>query len=147
MSQSEKSFTVSDRRQFTADGQPREGERADEAVASQASAKGAAADASRDAPTDAWRSAALDVEERPADFGRFLLGLGAEAARLIAGEGLPEGAPAAEGLRAAREILGILEMLKDKTEGRRTADEDALVAELLFQLRMAYVERTRASQP
>jgi hypothetical protein len=38
-------------------------------------------------------------------------------------------------------------MLKDKTEGRRTADEDALFGELLFQLRMAYVERSRAGKP
>jgi hypothetical protein len=35
-------------------------------------------------------------------------------------------------------------MLKDKTEGRRTAAEDALLDEFLFQLRMAYVEKTRA---
>jgi hypothetical protein len=43
--------------------------------------------------------------------------------------------------------VAILEMLRDKTEGRRTAQEDALLADLLFQLRMAYVERTRAGQP
>jgi hypothetical protein len=47
----------------------------------------------------------------------------------------------------AREIIGILEMLKDKTEGRRTPDEDALLSELLFELRMAYVGRTRAGKP
>ena len=35
-------------------------------------------------------------------------------------------------------------MLKDKTEGRRTSAEEALLDELLFQLRMAYVEKTRA---
>jgi hypothetical protein len=38
-------------------------------------------------------------------------------------------------------------MLKDKTEGRRTAEEEALLAGLLFELRMAYVERTRAVEP
>jgi hypothetical protein len=55
--------------------------------------------------------------------------------------------PRAEVLVAARQVVGILEMLKDKTQGRRTADEEALLAELLFQLRMAYVERTRAVGP
>ncbi len=65
----------------------------------------------------------------------------------MAGEGAPEGAPPAETLAAARQIVGILEMLKDKTEGRRTSEEDALLSELLFQLRMAYVERTRAGKP
>jgi hypothetical protein len=34
-------------------------------------------------------------------------------------------------------------MLRDKTEGRRTAPEDALLDDLLFQLRLAYVEKTR----
>ena len=38
-------------------------------------------------------------------------------------------------------------MLKDKTEGRRTADEDALLAGSCYELRMAYVERTRAVKP
>ena len=50
-------------------------------------------------------------------------------------------------LAGARQIVAILEMLKDKTEGRRTANEDALLAELLFQLRMAYVERARTVEP
>ena len=35
-------------------------------------------------------------------------------------------------------------MLKEKTEGRRTSAEETLLDELLFQLRMAYVEKTRA---
>jgi hypothetical protein len=73
------------------------------------------------------------------------MGLAAEAGRLMAGgEG---GEAPSETLTGARQIVGILEMLKDKTEGRRTADEDALLAELLFQLRMAYIERTRAGKP
>jgi hypothetical protein len=53
----------------------------------------------------------------------------------------------ARSARGARQIVAILEMLKQKTEGRRTADEDALFAALLFELRMAYVERTREVGP
>ena len=60
---------------------------------------------------------------------------------------MPEGTAPEEVLAGARQIVAILEMLKDKTEGRRTADEDALLAELLFQLRMAYVERARTVEP
>ena len=129
MSQSEKSFTVSDRRHFTPEGRPRDD---DPGTAEAQSAPAAGA-----APT----------AEAPADFSHFLLGLAAEAGRLLAGEGVPEGAPRQEALAGARQIVAILEMLKVKTEGRRTADEEALLAELLFQLRMAYVERTRAVEP
>ena len=36
-------------------------------------------------------------------------------------------------------MIGVLEMLKDKTEGRRTPQEDQLLDGLLYELRMAYV--------
>jgi hypothetical protein len=124
MSQSEKSFNVSDRRHFTAEGRPREVD-----------------------PGPGEQQPSASPEDRPAEFSHFLLGLAAEAGRLLAGEGVPEGMPRAEVLAGARQIVAILEMLKDKTQGRRTADEEALLAELLFQLRMAYVERTRAVEP
>jgi len=131
MSQSEKSFTVSDRRHFTPEGRPRDDD---------PEAEGQAAPETPEAHAPA-------SEEQPVDFSHFVLGLAAEAGRLMAGEGAGEGGPPAQTLAAARQIVAILEMLKDKTEGRRTADEDALLAELLFQLRMAYVERTRAVKP
>jgi hypothetical protein len=133
MSQSEKSFTVSDRRHFTPEGRPRD----DEARADEMAPPEPAATAS-DPPA---------AEDGPAEFSHFLLGLAAEAGRLLAGEGVPEATPRHELLASARQIVAILEMLKDKTEGRRTADEDALLAGLLFQLRMAYVERARAVEP
>ena len=130
MSQSEKSFTVSDRRHFTPEGRPRDDD------------PGAEEQAAPEAP-----EAQAPAGEEPVDFSHFILGLAAEAGRLMAGEGAAKGGQPAETLAAARQIVAILEMLKDKTEGRRTADEDALLAELLFQLRMAYVERTRAVKP
>ena len=120
MSQSEKSFTVSDRRHFTPEGRPR-----DDAAKPEAEEQAA---------------------EAEADFSHFLLGLAAQAGQLIAGQELPEGTTPEQALSGARSIIAILEMLKDKTEGRRTAEEDALVAQLLFELRMAYVERTRAGK-
>jgi hypothetical protein len=72
------------------------------------------------------------------------MSLGAQAGMLLSGEGLPEGMDPGAALEGAGSVIAILEMLKDKTEGRRTSAEDALLDDLLFQLRMAYVERTRA---
>jgi Domain of unknown function (DUF1844) len=131
--QSDKPFTVSDRRHFTPEGRPRD----DDADA------GAPPSQQAVPPTP---DPGQPADEPPADFSQFLMGLAAEAARLLAGEGVPEGTPRAETLAGARSMVAILEMLKDKTEGRRTPGEDTLLAELLFQLRMAYVERTRAGQ-
>jgi hypothetical protein len=132
MSQSEKPFNVSDRRHFTPEGRPRdesEGRAEPEAEPKPAAREDASA------------------PEPPVEFSHFVLGLASEAGRFITGEGLPVEMPADERLRSARHVIAILEMLKDKTEGRRTADEDALLGELLFQLRMAYVERSRAGKP
>jgi hypothetical protein len=135
MSQSEKSFTVSDRRHFTPEGRPR-----DDAAEPQGEEQAAEARARAAVPGPGQDS------EGPADFSHFLLGLAAQAGQLLAGQELPEGTTPEQALSGARSIIAILEMLKDKSEGRRTAEEDALVAELLFELRMAYVERTRAGK-
>jgi hypothetical protein len=145
MSQSEKPFTVSDRRHFTPEGRPREEAAQDEASREQSPRPEPDRTQSAQAPpgegTDAGAS------DHPAEFAPFLLGLAAQAGQLIAGQGLPEGTSPEQALTGAREIISILEMLKGKTEGRRTPDEDALLSELLFELRMAYVGRTRAGKP
>lgn len=170
MSESKKSFTVKDRRHFTPEGQVREepekpvdaGESSGEASSAAAGAdhepSPPAADPEDDrpvgsAPAEAPPGSSSSTPEPgggeaagagPADFGQFLLSLGAQAGMLLSGQGLPEGADAGEALAGARSIISILEMLKGKTEGRRTAQEDEVLEGLLYQLRMAYVERSRA---
>jgi hypothetical protein len=173
MSESKKSFTVKDRRHFTPEGQVR-GEPEDpvepveestgEASSSTPAPGGsgepspAVTDPEKDppsgsapveAPPESPSSAPASGSEEtadagPADFGQFLLSLGAQAGMLLSGQGLPEGADPGEALAGARSIISILEMLKGKTEGRRTAQEDEVLEGLLYQLRMAYVERSRA---
>jgi hypothetical protein len=131
MSESKKSFTVSDRRHFTPEGRPRDD--AGDAASGEASPAAVPPSAGEAPPPGA-----------PADFAHFLLGLGAQAGMLLSGKGEAEGAQQGEALEGARSVISILEMLKDKTEGRRTPSEDALLDDLLFQLRLAYVEATRA---
>jgi hypothetical protein len=131
MSETDKPFTVSDRRHFTPEGRPRD--EAEEAPAEEAAPAKNEPQTERAGPTGAR-----------ADLSTFLVGLAAQAGAFLSGEGLPEGMDSAEALEGARSVIAVLEMLKDKTEGRRTAAEEALLDELLFQLRMAYVEKTRA---
>ena len=71
--------------------------------------------------------------------GRDSRSLGAQAGLLLGGE---EGAP--PDLNGAKWLISILEMLRDKTEGRRTQEETDSLEAILFELRMAYIERTRA---
>lgn len=136
MSQIEKPFTVSDRRHLTPEGRLRgdaEDAPAPEAPRVPAPSRAEASPEAGPSPTP----------EGPADFSQFLLGLAAQAGMLLAGEGLPEGADPREALQGARSAISILEMLKNKTEGRLTGPEEALLDELLFQLRMGYVGKTR----
>jgi hypothetical protein len=62
---------------------------------------------------------------------------------LLTGQGLPEGTDASEALAGARSMISILEMLELKTEGNRTEEETQVLQGLLYELRMAYVEKSR----
>jgi hypothetical protein len=138
MSDDKKPFTVNDRRHFTSEGEARS-----EAEESEASAPAAAV-------PEAPRSAG--DEPLPAgdpgeslDFIGLLVSLGAQAGALL---GLHEpGDPgAAQGhvdLQGARGIIGLIEILERKTEGRRTPEEDQVLSGLLYDLRMAYLARAR----
>jgi len=43
-------------------------------------------------------------------------------------------------LNLARQNIDLLELMQEKTKGNRTADEDRLLEQLLFEIRMRYVE-------
>jgi hypothetical protein len=145
MSETEKSFTVSDRRHFTPEGRPRAGEAdASDAAAPESTEPQAGAARAR---ANLESSSAGDGAPRPArraELSELLLGLAAQAGALLAGEGLPEGADPSHSLEGGASVISVLEMLRDKTEGRRTPEEDALLEDLLFQLRLAWVEKSRA---
>jgi hypothetical protein len=124
MSEEKKGFTVNDRRLFTPDGQPRQ--TAQEPPPAPRAAEQAAP---RPGPVQGARPRQGDA---PVDFSGFLLSLAAQAAQLLEGGDL----------RAARSLVGILEMLQDKTEGRRTPEESDVLEGLLYELRMGYVARS-----
>jgi hypothetical protein len=127
MSDASASFRVSDQRHFAADGTPR-------AAAAEVEARHAGVADEDPAPGRA--ATPLEVS-----FSSFIVSLAAQASILLRGEGGAgdePGAPARE-VEGARQLISILEMLQDKTEGRRTADESRLLEGLLFELKMAYV--------
>ncbi|HSD30230.1 MAG TPA: DUF1844 domain-containing protein [Vicinamibacteria bacterium] len=139
MSQSEKPFTVSDRRHFTPEGRPRD----ETEAAGPTEAPPAKAPPATPRPEEPADTSPPRAPGGPADFPQFLVGLAAQAGALLSGEGLPEGVDRAEALEGARSVIAIVEMLKDKTAGNLSGAESALLDDLLYQLRMAYVEKTR----
>lgn len=132
MSEQPKGFTVNDRRHFAPDGSPRDAE--------------VEATPPPTAVPEPGRHAVEEPRDtgEPVDFGGFLLSLAAQASLLL-GLAVEDGAPAREpDLPAARQVISVLEMLKDKTETRRTAEEDRLLDGILYELRMAWVVRSRS---
>jgi hypothetical protein len=142
MSQERKSFTVSDRRHFTSEGEPRheEGESSPppESATPEAPEPQPPPPAAETQPPD--EPAFPHGAEVPdtADFASFLVSLAAQAGAALQAE------KAEEALPAARYLISVLEMLEDKSRGRRTPEEDEILTTLLYELRMAYVGRTRA---
>jgi hypothetical protein len=124
----EKVFTVTDRRPFSSDGEPRS------AGATQ-TAENPERQPAGDPPPDAFE------HEPPVDLSGFVLSLALQASHALAGRA-PDGKPAEPDLRGARRIIGVLEMLQEKTAGRRTPEEDAVLDHLLYDLRMGYLARS-----
>lgn len=141
MSDDKKSFTVNDRRHFTAEGETRGDDTSrDEA---KAPAAPAATAEPRQARVDPAGPESGEAGHRPAlDFAGLLLSLGAQASLLLGMAGEEDEAP--PDLQGAQGIIALLETLRDKTEGRRTEDEDRILQAILYELRMAFVSRARA---
>ena len=140
MTEEKKPFTVSDRRHFTPEGEARAvGENAPEPPR-KAAPQPEQPPRRPAAPPPAADDAAGGPY--PIDFAGLLISLGTQAAMLLAG-----GDPAEEGPppdpAGARAFITLLEVLQEKTEGRRTPEENQVLEGLLFQLRMEYVSRTQ----
>jgi hypothetical protein len=145
MTEEKKPFTVSDRRHFTSDGetrQPTEEQRTPDPPASEQREQpaGKTAAPAPHMPDEAPAPPAHGDEPPPMDFIGLLVSLATQAGYLMSPE---PGSGAAPDLAGARSIIGLLEILKEKTEGHRTPDEDRVFDGLLYELRMAFVARSR----
>ena len=79
-----------------------------------------------------------------ADFGTLVMGL-ANTALIHLGElHDPSQPPSEPNLPAAREVIDLLGLLREKTRGNLTPEEQHLLETLLFKLRMDYTEKASA---
>lgn len=140
MTEESKSFTVRDRRHFTPDGQAREVE--EEVTSPPQTAAGLTSPTPSQTNSELRESGPVSAGgEAAVDFGQFLVSIGAQGALVLSGQ--VESLSREEGLAEARSLIGVLEMLKDKTEGRRTPRENDVLEGVLYELRMSYVARAR----
>jgi hypothetical protein len=90
---------------------------------------GAAADSHSDAKT---------IPE--ASFNNFILSLNAQALVFLGALPHPESNRIESNILLAKHTIDLLEILKEKTKGNLTQDEQNLLDEVLFRLKLIYVE-------
>lgn len=86
-----------------------------------------------------------EVGAESVNFSEFLLGLG-ENAMMLLGVDHPQYGPIPPDLPQARHIIDVLGVLQDKTRNNLTPDEDAMLGDLLKNLRMRYLALARRTQ-
>ena len=145
--ETEGSFKITDHRKFTSEGEVRP----DDEVRPDTTAEPAEREVASAAPQEADQTPQPetgdrdpDVGSEEVDFSAFLLSL-ATTGMVHLGE-IPEPATGqkTENLTAARQMINILAILKDKTSGNLTAEENHLLESLLYELRMKFLEKSKA---
>ena len=87
---------------------------------------------------DAGRAA-----EKPIEFTTFLLGLASSALIHLGAAPNPETGQTAQELVLARQTIELLGLLREKTRGNLTADEERIFDSLLSDLRLRFVEASK----
>jgi uncharacterized protein DUF1844 len=140
--QPDEAFKVVDRRLFTAEGELRE-----EAVQQERKER-MAAEAAAKTPSKPSAPQAAAKQEAPQALAAFknLVGLLAENAVMYAGAYTdPQtGQPLVEP-EALRNIIDMLDALREKTQGNLAPEEDAMILDLSGKLKMTYLELSKAA--
>lgn len=153
MSEEEKGFTVKDRRLFSEDGSRREDQPAEKpapdapGTAPESPAPGEGRRAKEAAQAFSEAKKAEDASERrqahqlpPVEFSGLVLSL-AHAALLHLGQiPGPDGNAMPADFQLARHTIDTIAMLRDKTKGNLTKDEQELIDTSLTDLRLVFVK-------
>jgi hypothetical protein len=160
----DESFKVVDRRLFTPEGELRkevaEQQDREQEAAAVMSAKAAApkaAPAARPAspsPTPAASEAvapapgaqpSTKTNRRSPEFENLVRSLGQNAAMLLGGYADPRTGQPVLDLEGAREMIDMLDVLREKTIGNLAPEEDTLLLDVLGNLKLAFMEMTKAA--
>jgi PBP1b-binding outer membrane lipoprotein LpoB len=135
----DKGFTIKDRRTFNADGNPVEYSRSGNETAG-SSDTNTAQEKSTAPPHDATsqeQAGALKI-----NFSSFVLSLSSSVLYHFGEIPDPVSNKKQRNLLMAKQTIDILGILKEKTAGNLTQQEEALLSNLLYDLRMRYVQES-----
>jgi len=75
----------------------------------------------------------------PVTFSSFVISLGSSSLMLMGEQLDPQQPPMPPNLPQAKDIIDLLSVLEDKTAGNLTTEEQAVLRDMLYALRMKYV--------
>ena len=141
----ESSFRVIDRRPFTTEGELRQEIVAEqEREAQQEAKKQAVAAAPTTPPAEQAKTPPAETPKRSAAFENLIRMLGSNGAMVLGGYTDPRTGQPVIDPDAARELIDMLDAMREKTKGNLAPEEDTLLLDLLGKLKMAYVEVNQA---
>lgn len=76
---------------------------------------------------------------QPVTFSSFVISLGSSSLMLMGEQLDPHQSPLPVNLPQAKEIIDLLSILEDKTKGNLTSEEQTVLRDMLYALRMKYV--------
>lgn len=79
----------------------------------------------------------------PIDFNTFVISMSASAAMHLGMAPNPANGQSDVSLPLARQTIDLLALLEEKTRGNLTGEEERLLAQVLYDLRMQFVARVR----
>jgi hypothetical protein len=86
------------------------------------------------APSDSHQGTGI-----PVTFSSFVISLGSSSMMLMGEQLDPQQPPIPPNLPQAKDIIDLLSVLESKTAGNLTTDEQAVLRDMLYALRMKYV--------
>lgn len=110
-----------------------------------ASGGGEAAPATASTTHESQPAAAVTTESSqsvptpPVTFSSFVISLGSSSLMLMGEQLDPQQPSIPVNLPQAKEIIDLLSVLEDKTKGNLTSDEQTVLRDMLYALRMKYV--------
>jgi hypothetical protein len=131
--QAEGEVHVTDKRRFTPEGEVRKpNSGSEEPKACEKEEKGTK-----------FEQSASEQKLPPIDFVTFILSLATSAQVHLGAVPNPATGKQEQNISLAKETIDLLSILKDKTKGNLTSDEERLFEHVLYDLRMMYVESTK----
>lgn len=134
-----KDFIIKDKRMFSKEGQVnREEERAEEEEERAESSEEAQAPDSEDAAASGEDAESFQLPE--INFATFIFSLNSSVLAHLGIIDDPASEKKVKNLALAKQTIDILGMLEEKTRGNLTEDEEGMLKNILYDLRMIYVK-------